>query len=200
MSDRRNILKHKSFIFDAGFTLVELVVALGIFSILVVSVVGIMIQVGEAQVKASNIQAIQDNIRFSVELMTREMRTGGDYQLTNFCTAFGSGSEITFTNFNTSPPELRMYYLVDSDSDGGPDMLMRLAKNSIDCNDALPFTSEEVIIEQFRVTLHGEAPGSADGQPWASIVLYARSRSAKLKLESTMNLQTTVEQRFRDIL
>src|SRR3989338_6510202 len=198
IGNTKNNKRFLSFIFyflssrGAGFTLVEVVISLGLFAVLVIATVGIVISISRAQAKASQVQAVQDNIRFSLELITREMRTGGNYKLTTNCTAFGLGTEVEFTNFNPNPAEYRRYYIADSDSNGTPDMLMRLTAPDanfdgipdtvLNCTNALPFTSEEVIIDRFVVALRGQALGANDGQPMATILLRVRSRSPRIEL------------------
>ena len=59
-----------------GFTLIEMAVATGIFAILVVSAISIMISVTKAQTKIQRVQTAIDNVRFSLELITKEMRVG----------------------------------------------------------------------------------------------------------------------------
>ena len=172
---------------DFGFTLLEMMVATGIFTALVVASIGIIINASNAQIKAANVQGLQDNIRFALELITKEMRTGTGYRLSSLCGS-GPGEEISFL---TALGEARTYYL-----NGGK--LMRLA-GSGDCSNARPLTADEIRVEGLRFTLRGEALGPIDGQPAITITLKMSATSAKIHLESTMNLQTTVVQRLRDL-
>jgi len=182
-----------------GFTLLEMIVSFGIFTMLVVAAIGITLGVSNAQIKASNTQAIIDNIRFSLELITKEMRTGSQYQLTTICVGNPTelGSEISFL---TSLGDVRVYFLNSSTK-----TLMR-AKEAIaptDCllaNKVRPFTSDEVLVERLNFSeLTGDATGPADGQPRVTVSMKVKSKSAKYHLESTMELQTTVVQRLRDL-
>lgn len=177
-----------------GFTLLEMIISTGLFSVLVVSVISITLGVSSAQIKATNIQTIQDNIRFSLELITKEMRTGGNYQLSAWCAP--PGSEISFS---TSLGEPRTYFW-----DEAGKSIMRSTKSitGADCANAekvAPLTSEEVMIDKLFFYLRGQSAGPVDGQPQTTIVLRVRSRSPKFLLESSMNLQTTVTQRLRDL-
>lgn len=177
-----------------GFTLLEMVVALGIFSVIVVTSIGIMLGVANSQIKASNIQAILDNVRFSLELITKEMRTGNNYQLTTTCSP---GSEI---KFQTSLGSTRVYYLY-----APTNTIMRAtsAISSLDCDGSTgvsqPFTSDEVIVQKFDTATQGTTVGPNDGQPWITIFLRVKSKNPKYEYASSMDLQTTIVQRFRDI-
>ena len=176
-----------------GFTLLEMIVSIGIFSILVTAAIGVMISISNAQIKAVNNQITQDNIRFSMELMTKEIRTGSEYTLSQPCAPPGEGLA-----FLTSRGQRRIYFLsgssimrsvIESDQQPRPEH----------CSDANPLMAEEVSAERVHFSVGGTTLGSSDGQPWAMISLSVRSQSPQQTLESGMNLQTTVVQRLRDI-
>ncbi len=171
---------------EAGFTLLEMIISIGIFSTIVIAAIGITIGISNAQIKASNVQAAQDNIRFSVELMTKEMRTGSQYELSRLCAAT-AGEEIRFV---ASSGTSRVYYRSGTS-------LLRLV-DSTNCADAKPLLSEEVAVESIWFRVGGVILGATDGQPWAMVSLSIRSRGAKQVLDSQMDLQTMVVQRFRD--
>jgi len=58
-----------------GFTLIELIVGMGIFVLVVLTVMGIFQQVIYAQRRAIGTQNIQDNLRYFMEVTTKEIRT-----------------------------------------------------------------------------------------------------------------------------
>ncbi len=181
--------------FRSGFTLLEMIISIGVFSVLVIASIGITLGVSNAQIKAQNIQFVLDNIRFSLELITKEMRTGTNYALTTNCAPLGS--EISFI---TSTGQERVYFL-----DAGEGIIWRARApiTNEDCENpskVSPFTSEQVMVERLNFTeLYGQVPGGTDGQPRITITLTVISRSPKLQLQSSMNLQTTIVQRLRDL-
>lgn len=179
----------------AGFTLLEMIISIGIFSVLVVATIGITIGISNAQIKAQNVQTILDNIRFSLELVTKEMRTGSNWALTSICAP--SGSEISFT---TALGERRTYFRDDTSRS------IRRATETItsgECSGSpkvKPLTSEDVEVERINFSeIRGQAVGPLDGQPRITITLRVKSRSPKYQLESSMDLETTIVQRLRDI-
>lgn len=192
---KRGEKRYKSFWLKRGFTLLEMVISFGIFSVLVVAAIGITLAVSNAQIKSSNVQNILDNIRFSLELITKEMRTGNSYQLTSKCAP--AGSEISFA---TAIGESRTYFL---NSTTGTVMRAKIPITNADCNDTnkvKALTAEEVSVERLNFTeLQGQTAGPADGQPRTTITMRVRSKSPKIELESSLNLQTTVVQRLRDL-
>ncbi len=178
---------------SGGFTLLEMVISTGLFGTLVVAAVSITLLASNAQIKAADIQAIQDNIRFSLELLTKELRTGRNYTLTSVCAA--SGSEISFDSTSG-----RRFYFLNS----ATQTIHRATQDltSADCSNpqkAVPFTAEEVIVDRLSFRLIGQNVGSGDGQPLVTVNLRVRSREVKFGAETTMNLQTTVVQRLRDL-
>jgi len=105
-----------------GFTLIETIVATGLFALLALTAVSIMLSVVKAQTSVQRIQSAIDNIRFSLELITKEMRVGTGYRLVspNECGDAGT-DEINFvTSF---PPAERRYFIQAN-------RLMRIKKSS----------------------------------------------------------------------
>ena len=190
---------------NRGFTLMELVVSLGIFSAVVVAAVGMMISVFRAQSKAIAIKNVFDNARFSLELMTRELRTGDNIRLTTTF-PFGCPSNgLAFTSYNRiGAAQERFYYYADSNGDGTDDALMRVAMptaGSIDCTAVAPqqFTSPEVVVDKMYISTQGLATGSADGQPRLTLGFTMHSSVSQLGQETSIAVQTTIVPRIRDI-
>lgn len=76
-----------------GFTILEMVIAFAIFSVVLLSVVSVFISSMRANRQASEAQSMMDNIRFALEFMEREMRTGIEFADEN-----GDGGVLKFTN------------------------------------------------------------------------------------------------------
>jgi len=190
-----------------GFTLIELIVALGIFSTLVIGIAGVTIQLVQAQRKAANIQTVVDNIRFGLELMSREMRTGLNFNQTTppplGCSGSIAGTEIRFISFNQGNAQFRVYYLKDTDGDGRGNTIMRIATPNTailpTCAMAEPLTSEDIIVDNLSFDIFGSSPGANDGQPRITISLNLRSKDNSIRNQTSMKLQTSVTQRIRDI-
>ena len=166
-----------------GFTLLEMVVSFGIFSAVIITAVGAVISINNAQVKADNIQNIQDNLRFGLESMTREIRTGK-----NFSPSGGNAPAYAVLAFTRTDGAQITYCLAGQ--------ALRKLSGSGDCSTASAVTSDAVIIEQLVFYVVGQAAGVADGQPRVTVSFRARSRDARLA--TALRLQTTVLQRERD--
>lgn len=78
-----------------GFTLIELVVSIGILSLIMLLATAIFSRNLEVQRRDIAQQALQEDVRFALELFSREARTGygSTYEL-----ADGSGSSLVFRN------------------------------------------------------------------------------------------------------
>jgi prepilin-type N-terminal cleavage/methylation domain-containing protein len=62
----------------AGFTLVELLVSLALFTVVVVAAVGSLYTINQASVKVNAMRTVLDNLNFATESMNRTIRTGSD--------------------------------------------------------------------------------------------------------------------------
>ncbi len=186
---------------DGGFTLLEMIISIGLFSVLVIAAIGVILGVSRAQSKAANLQAVLDNVRFSTELITRELRTGTNYQIVNGKCSDQIGAGLQFVSHNRGAAQDRLYYHADTDGDGSAETIMRIAPgdtNGINCDQAQPLTSEQVIVDLFRIELAGAEVGPGDGQPRASLSIRVSARDPKLGADTMMNLHTAITQRLRD--
>ena len=167
-----------------GFTLLEMVVSFGIFSVVIIVAIGAVLAINNAQIKASNIQNIQDNLRFAVESMTKEMRTGRAFA------PFGGSSPAYAGVSFTRSDNTQVGYCREGTA------LRKISGGGTNCASAAVVTGESIVIEQLTFYIIGHGAGSADGQPRVTVSLSARSRDPKL--ETTLRLQTTVVPRERD--
>ncbi len=65
-----------------GFTLVEMIVSMAIFIVVALIAVGALLKVLDANRKSLNLKTAINNLNFALESMSREMRVGGEYYLT----------------------------------------------------------------------------------------------------------------------
>jgi len=170
-----------------GFTLLEMLISTGIFSVVIVIAVGAMLSINQAQVKASNIQNIQDNVRFTLEFMAKEVRTGFGFSVGN-CGPFGC-SQLRFTRQGGTSS----LYCFDSGA------IKRQSPIIGDCSQGSAMTSTAIAVEKLFFYVVGEELGPSDGQPRITIVIEARSVNPTLKLETDFDIQTTVTARQRDL-
>ncbi len=107
-----------------GFTLVEIIVVMGLFSAVMTLAAGTLLTTQAINVKLQETQSILDNVNLSMETMTREIRYGTDYHcdvsllaasstLRKNCTFANQGGTVLFFKPNTFTGEFDRvaYYL-----------------------------------------------------------------------------------------
>lgn len=185
---------------SSGFTLMEMVVALGIFSSIMLMSIGALVSVQSAQIRSSDAQVVQDNIRFALELMTKEIRQGKEYKGYNggvFQLDCSLGcNEMRFTKTDPVLGDIKIAYCIDAGR------LIR-SFNIIDgqnCSavSAAVLTAEEATVEGFLFYILGQDVLPIDGQARVTITMRVRAKSPSQKVETVMDLQTTIVQRLRE--
>lgn len=76
---RNNLNRNLNFKKKRAFTLVEMMVSLGIFSIVSVVALGSLVRIITANQKAQSLQSAMTNINFALEAMSRDLRVGTSY-------------------------------------------------------------------------------------------------------------------------
>ena len=162
-----------------GFTLAELIVAVGIFLVVIITVSGIFVRSLQSQQITAALISINDNISLALEQMSREIRTG-----TSFCPVSSpcGPSEIVFTNVFSQVIHYRLGF------SGQSGMLIR----EIEGSGGEPITSSDVKIESLRFVIRD----SPDEQPRVTVALSVGSRNALAREAGILTrIQTTVSAR-----
>jgi prepilin-type N-terminal cleavage/methylation domain-containing protein len=71
--------KHPSYIAQAGFTIIEMIVALAVFSVVVTISIGALLTLIATNQQLQIEQSVMTNLSFALDSMTREIRTGTHY-------------------------------------------------------------------------------------------------------------------------
>lgn len=152
---------------NGGFTFIETIVAVAIFSLVVVMVVGIFISIIQAQRKGLASQKVQENARYVLEMMAREIR------MSEINTAAGLQNSLDITAHKATGDEAILYSLSNY-------QIMRNGQ---------PITSDQVKINYlgFYVT--------KNLQPRVTINLQVIAQGGKPSEQAQMNLQTTIVSR-----
>lgn len=164
-----------------GFSIIELIVALGIFSI-VITVVAIFFNnsiISQRRIISS--QNIQDNIRYAIEFISREIRMGKDFNVGEGAQSLGGflvSDTLSFTNANG---KLVTYSWDKNIQSQNYHLILRNGN---------PIISPQVEVDDFKFFI------SQDSAPKITIYLEAKLRGAK-KLEEKvpLRLQTTISPR-----
>lgn len=178
---------------NKGFTLVELLVAIGLFTLVVSMSIGALVVIFDANKKAQSSKTVMDNLNFSIENMTRTIRFGGTYHCdvpTANSNLFSSpancsdGKGLIAVNFNGSTIVYR-WNGTESDpiqrsDDGG--------------STYTDITSPETVIQHAEFYVFG-AESDTDGvQPYVLAVIkgYVGSRPTN---QTTFLIETLMSQR-----
>lgn len=178
-----------------GFTLIELMVSVAIFSIVLMMALGTVLTIMDANRKARTLTEVMNNLNFSLESMTRSLKTGVEPEL----------------DTNSNPPILRVVAIILEEDVAGDrfrreeiEYQLRDATDGrgyigrrVDGGEWIPITSDQVDITRFNVTVAGTAdcvPPAGCHQPRTQISMEGDVR-VNDKISSSFSLQTTVSQR-----
>lgn len=195
----------------SGFTLVELMIATSLFTIIMLMGVGTLIISSNASRNAQKLRVAVDNVNFAMESMTRELRTGSHFYcsestvpmvdgLVKDCV---SGNVIAFTPQEVDgQPKTRAAYVLQKRSDG-TNTLKRCEGDDSNCSDIV---SKDVNVETLKFYVEGSylpdnvvplPPQTDKIQPSVKVlmsgVVKTKNGSAPFSLQS-MAAQRSVEQ------
>jgi len=180
---------------EKGFTLVELMVALGLFGIIVTISIGSVIGLFDANRKSQSLASVVNNLNFSIENMTRIIRFAGAYHCSlsvplsspNDCSsgdvavAVTNGSGTTIFRFNSGTGK------IETSTTGG--------------NSYTPITSDEVTIQSAKFYVFNTTPGSGGdvNQPYILVIIRGFAGGSKPSSQSSFDVQTIISQRELDL-
>ena len=81
---------------QAGFTLIEMIVSLAIFSIIVTMTIGALLVLIANNQKLQGEQSVMTNLSFALDSMTREIRTGTSYYCAERPNSVSGGADAIF--------------------------------------------------------------------------------------------------------
>lgn len=166
---------YKKNIKSGGFTILEMLVATAVFTVVMIMAMESLLNINSAQKKAESFRSVSDNLNFALDAMTREIRTGKLYSSDSTYIAFQNASLENIV-YNAQAGQLMR------SSDGGSTFI--------------PLTDTNVSIDYASFTLTGEGVGD-NLQPSVRINLSA-SFGSEQKSASNINLQTSVSQLIPD--
>ncbi len=189
---------------NRGFTLIEMMVSVSIFSIVMMVAIGALLTVIDANRKAQALQSVINNISFAIESMSRTARVGTAYYChpgnSNPAPANGpiekpldcvnGGTLIAFEAHNGNPNKRddQVVYRLNGTS----------IERSLDGGGTfVSLTSSSVHITSLRFYVVGSSPN--DSLQSRILVTISGTAGASARSETKFNLQTTITQRVPDI-
>lgn len=195
----------------AGFSLIEVLVSLSIFTIVMtISIGSLMVLIG-ANARAQNTQSVMTNISFALDSMTREIRTGTDYYCDDYASLPTAGAAThncdigdTALAFNEGGQSLtedassrRVAFRLQ---DGELQRRLGNGDGDADANEEEDWeavTSPNINIEVLRFVVTGADKGEGEA-PTATIYIEGVA-GIEDGSESEFSIQTTVVQQLLDI-
>ena len=179
-----------------GFTLVEMMVAIAVFSVVMVTAMSALLNVIDANNKARAIKIAVDNVSFALEGISKDMRMGTDYRCLD-----DAGNPVTGTcastgykgvQYTKSGNIIKYFYTTDASGKG------KIQKN-INSTGPQNITSSEVDIKNMKFyVLNVEYPtDNVNTQPRMIMTLTGEAGGNKDKIKTDFDLQTSVSQRIR---
>jgi prepilin-type N-terminal cleavage/methylation domain-containing protein len=169
-----------------GFTLIEVIVSVGIFSLVMMIALGAIISIVGANKKAQALHSVINNLNLVVESMVREMRTGFNY-------GCGSGDSCTEFSFDSKQ-------ITQNGSTVNVKYRFNNSKNTIEkaveSGPWLTLTSDSVIIDELKFFSVGIGNYEVE-QPLVLVVI--KGTALVGGKESDFNIQTLVAQRLLDL-
>ncbi len=180
-----------------GFTLVELMVALTLFTIVTLAAVSALYTVNSASRKVQAMRTVMDNLNFAVESISRTVRTGSSL------VCGGSGSGVANCPFaNQSPSDQLLVsatlggdqlveYALGSYTNGNGAVKKRVQTNGVWTN-WMAMTAPEINIQTLSFYVDGATQGDS-AQP--QVVLFMSGTATAGNEVAPFSIQTFISQR-----
>jgi prepilin-type N-terminal cleavage/methylation domain-containing protein len=174
--------------YNNGFTLVEMIVSIGIFTLVAVAAVSALASVIDANQRSRSLSQANNNLDFSLQTMVREIRNGFAYG----CDASNPGSvpnnssdckgETEFAFINSNRDEV-VYSLTSDDK----------IERSVDNTGVTQIiTPPEVTVNHLEFSISG----AHTNQQQSRVTVTAQAQAGSGENTQAVNLQTTATQRL----
>jgi prepilin-type N-terminal cleavage/methylation domain-containing protein len=186
-----------------GFSLIEVLVSLSIFTVVMTISVGVLMVLIDANARAQNTQTVMTNISFALDSITREIRTGSDYYCGNSTSGSFPTSGVSTANCATGGAAL-------SFNEGGTSLTADASSRRIGVRhnngtierrlgdgEWAPITSPEIEITSLKFYVTG-ATRTDNESPTVTIYVEGVA-GVEDGSESTFHMETTVVQQLLDI-
>ena len=182
-----------------GFTLIELLVSVAIFSVVVMIALGALLAMSEADRKAQALKTVVNNLNFSLESMSRTIRTSVNYQ----CNITGQDCASGGASIRVLDPAGRTvdYWFNNAQANlcNQSPAAVGCILRSINGSSWAPLTAPEVVISSAKFFVLGSARYSTGDRTQPRVVMLMSGYVQFTETQTTpFNIQTTVTQRVYD--
>ncbi len=189
---------------QSGFTLIEMIVSVGLFAVVMTISVGVILSVIDGNRKTQAINSVVNNLNFSIDAMVRDIKTGHNYycaatqNMLGFSyAAVGSGcapgTASNFISFLSSDGRSITYRYDSTQKRIFKDIYLTTGGGAT----SYPVTSTEISVNQ-PFGFYVSTPSPSIGQPKVFLVLSGTASTSANSI-SNFSLQTTISQRVLNI-
>lgn len=211
-----------------GFTLIEMLVAVGLFSVVMLLSTAVIFSIINGNRKSQTINTVVNNLNFSIESVIRDVKTGYWYQCHDYrgnwptleefkanylnqatnpgysCIDDGYSTYISFisTISSDASPRVVQYYF-EPGTDTSPGMIYKVDEDS--APDGYKLTSPEIDIKQFDLYIKNPPPANTSNsttalQPGVFLIMKGNVKVGNKDADvSSFGVQTYISQRYLNI-
>lgn len=197
----KSFAKKTSGVRGSGFTLIEMLVAIGIFSVLMSVLSGIFLASMKSQTHIFYTQRLITDGNFVLDYMSRYLRmaqkdyTGNCVGIDNNFNPFNSASSsVTFLDYKDGGGKCHQFLL---GGDGKIKERVSTTNSVADLGAAQDLTSDKIKVTDLKFNVSGGA-NSDNLQPRITILIKAEANTTNLSPLPNINVQTTISQRNLD--
>ena len=174
-----------------GFTLVEMIVAIALFSVVMIVCVGALLALVNANRKAQALQSVMNNLNIALDGMVRSVRMGNSYDCDGNAgglqDCINGSTQLSFKPYGDVNEPRWAYRFSGSE-----------LQRSTGGSDFAAITAPEVTIDKMLFYVVGTARGDAV-QPKVVIVIEGSAGVPRSSTRTTFHLQATAVQRVLDL-
>lgn len=190
-----------------GYGLIDTIVAIGLFAFMMLMVLSIFQSINEAQKTVMSAQNIQENLRYALEVMSKEIRqairsdgncsSGGGNRIYNNGLVTLDGQQhnaFYFKKLNKDSQELCIYYFIDNNRI----KIYRRNETTNDVEEDSYITPTKIRITDFNFSIFDNLISSALNsriQPRINIRIGAEMLSGSARYKQPILVQTTISSR-----
>lgn len=186
---------------EKGFTLIELMVSLTVFSIVMLISVGTLLTLIDANAKAQALYMATTNLSFALDAITRDIRTGHQYNCYN--QGPGAGGDLPANEDNTSDcvsGKDSLSFLRDWDNTRVRYRLYNgKVEQKVETGNWTPMTSNAVVITDFVFLVKNSSDLPDKNQPTIDVMIEGYVDNG-LETTTDFNVQTHIVSRRLDVL
>ncbi|MBL7045637.1 MAG: prepilin-type N-terminal cleavage/methylation domain-containing protein [Parcubacteria group bacterium] len=183
-----------------GFTLIEMVVSMAVFSVVMLIIVGSLLALVDANKKAQAVKSVMNNLNFALENMSRNIRVGYTYHCSSVATV---PPNIGVPNGCSGGGPLLAFEAYDGNSATDTDQVIyrlngtQIEKSSNGGASFVGITAPEVNITNMAFYVTGSS--AFDTKQPRVVITISGTAGISTKAVTSFNIETTVSQRLLDI-